>query len=281
MQRLKKLRESLKLRTLRWAALALCAAILAVSLPAGLASRQSDTEASLDIPGLELAQLLVDPFGFLENFFNGLFDAFWSTFSFLDFMAYPRSGLVYNDKTAFQSAFGYNRVYDMFAFMANVYADTIRCKFSYDGRDWMVQLWKGAYAGFLCTGGEIGVYSKPASRMVEHYDSVQESPGDWLGMEMTIYNRGELLFTRPFDQYWWCTGYQVGYLHGFYKSPRTDCVMRTRLQFKNAEMAALFADELALKGFVLTPYLPEGIDLTECYALDGDTVSLVWRETAE
>ena len=269
--------KRLKLRTMRWVALVLCAVILAAAVPVGLASRQSATEAAV-LP--RLGTLVTDPLKFLDDFLNGLFDVFWETVSFLGFMAYPRSGLVYNDKTVFQSLFGFNRVYDAFAFTMNVYADTMRCKFTYDDRDWLVQMWKGSYGIFLATGGEIGVYAKPTDRRVEHYDSVQGDKSDWIGMEMAIYNRGELLFTRPFDQYWWCTGYQLSYLRGFYKSPRRDCVMQARLQFRNGEMAALFADELARKGFVWVPCLL-GTQLTECYTLDDDTVNFVWRDTVE
>jgi len=280
LRKLKHLKESLKLRTLRWLALGLCAAVLAAAVPVGLASRHGVTQAAPVFPELSLVTLLTDPGALLDAFLNTLFDVFWETFEFMDFMMYPRSGLVYNQKNAFQSAFGYNELYDKFAFTMNVYADTMRCKFTYDDRDWLVQMWKGAYATFLCTGGEIGVYAKPTDRLLEHYDSVQDDPSDWLGMEMIIYKDNELLFTRPFDQYWWCTGYQISYLPGFYRSPRTNCAMESRLQFKNAEMAGLFADELARKGFVLVPYLL-GPRSPECYTVDEDTVCFVWKNIAE
>ncbi len=299
-------------RTKRWLAFALCAFLLAAAAPLTVAAEtpvdlpsiESTTAVSAIIsqpepttaiettqsqlaPTAEPAFRQADPEPLSEEpadssafeiWINEMFDAFWAVFNLLGYMLAPREGLVYNIKDPFQKLFGFNEVYEFLQPVAFVFADTIRCKFTYEGRDWLLQLWKGAYAFCICTGGEIGLYNKPTSRNVEHYDCAREE--DWIGMEMTIYNEGEKLFTRPFDEYWWITGYKFDYLDGFLNTPRTDCTMEARLQLEDAEMASLVAAELDAIGFTCVDEL-NGLQTPDCYAIEGDTIRLVWQTIAQ
>lgn len=190
----------------------------------------------------------------------------------------PRERYLYNHQYVPQWLFGFNPLYDAFTFAALCNVDTLRCTFTYQGRDWLIQLWKGAYAGLLATGGEIGVYTKPQGMPAEHYFSAWQD--NWLGMEMQIYREGRLLFTRPFAQYWWCTGYQAGYLDGFLTKPRDHCVMAARLQLKNSDMAALFAAQLHSKGFQAIEAPPDPND-GDAYYSNGDSVWFSWRTASE
>jgi len=190
----------------------------------------------------------------------------------------PEERYLYNPKHSPQWVFGFNGVYDAFTFLAACNVDTLRCKFTYGGRDWLVQLWKGAYGAFLAVGGEIGVYNKPQGAPVEHYYSALR--GDWLGMEMRIYGQERLLFTRPFDTTWWSTGYQFGWLDGFWSKPRDNCAMVARIRFHDAPMAALFAGALQSKGFKATKQ-PPAADAPETYHIKGDTVWFSWRSVSE
>lgn len=182
---------------------------------------------------------------------------------------------LYNTQASLQWLFGFNRMYDALAFFAAADMDTLRCKFTYEGRDWMVQVWKGAYAARHALGGEIGVYSKPQGMPIEHYGAAQRK--DWLGIEMSIYNAEDRrLFIRPFEPAWWCTGYSLDYN----VRPREDCGMVARIQFKDAPMAALFAASLGSKGFSQTKQ-PPTIKTPETYYVNGDTVHFSWRTASD
>jgi hypothetical protein len=240
----------------------LCAALLAAAAAAPASaqgSTQSSEKGSAQL-GVEIAEKVFENANFLQYYYQ------------------PRGQYIYNGKRAFQWMFGFNELYDDFAFVANCYVDTLRCKFTYGCRDWLVQLWKGSYGVCLAVGGEIGVYAKPKGWPVEHYAAPLAQ--DWIGMEMTIYNGERALFTRPFDRYWWCTGYQVGYLDSFYEKPRVACAMTGKIQMQNEEMARLLAGCLAEKGFVEAKRPPDA-GSAETYCLEGDTVYFSWRNVTE
>ncbi len=205
---------------------------------------------------------------------------FWSWFSFMSYMFDPDQSTFHNTKSPFQRIFGFNMVYDFFAFLAGVLADTLRIKFEYEGREWLVQLWKGAYAYGICTGGEIGLYSKPLSRSINQYDCAPQK--DWIGMSMSIYHGDEKLFTRPMEKQWWCTGYRPHILSSLLDRPRDNCTMDSLLEFKTPEMAALFAQALEAKGFKQVPQ-EEGINwhVSETYTIQGSVVHLLWRNVTE
>ena len=181
---------------------------------------------------------------------------------------------VYNSKLSPQWLFGFNRMYDSLAFLAAANMDTLRCKFTYDGRDWLVQIWKGTYSAGYALGGEIGVYSKAQWMPIEHYGSAPRK--DWLGMEMSIYDQERRLFTRPMESTWWCTGYSLDYNTW----TRGNCAMVARIQFKDAPMAALFAASLGSKGFSRINQ-PPTVRTPETYLVNGDTVQFSWSTAAD
>jgi len=205
-------------------------------------------------------------------------DTLFKSVGLLTLRVEPWEGYIYNHKYAPQWVFGFNGLYDAITVLNLSFIDTLHVKFPYGGRDWLIQLWKGAYAGVLAVGGEMGVYTKPGGSPVEHYACAL--PRDWLGMEMSIYSGGRQLFTRPFERTWWCTGYQIGWLDGFWSSPRENCVMVSRVQLKDAAMAALFAASLASKGFAQSKQ-PTAADIPETYFINGDTVYFTWRSVSE
>jgi len=204
---------------------------------------------------------------------------FWSFLNPLSLKLNLQELYAYNTKNANQRIFGFNKAYDMFSFMAGVMADTIRCKFNYQGRDWMVQLWKGSYAFNLSSGGEVAIYSKPERRRAEHYDAAREP--DWIGMEMTIYQDGQKLFTRPYERQWWCTGYKFRLLTATLDKPRVKCTMEARLDFNKEAMARLFCEALDKKGFTQVPYGTMKFSAAETYTLSGTMVHLLWRGVTE
>ena len=76
---------------------------------------------------------------------------------------YNKAGNYYFTTTdPWQRNFGFNILYDMGAPFVNFYYDTIRCKFRYENKDWLIQFWKGQY-GLVFYGCEVGVYTRRQS----------------------------------------------------------------------------------------------------------------------
>ena len=107
-----------------------------------------------------------------------------------------------------QRALGYCKLYDDLLLQNKaVNAATVRLKFPYQGKDWMLQLWKGRY--FTTTGGEIGIYNKPASRFIEFYDAATDEERIGMSFEIYITQTEQPLVVRPVQTHWWMTGFAI------------------------------------------------------------------------
>ena len=177
---------------------------------------------------------------------------------FLGYRYEPNGDYYYtDDKDCWQANAGFNELYDHMTPMTAMFIDVLRIRFTYEHKDWMIQLWKGQY-GFMLIGSEIGVYTAPEGTYTggvgdfNHYDCADKE--DWLKMEMTCYwkenNQGSYkkAFHREYTEYWWATGFVKGRLTK-YTAPRTELKMRARITFKSEEMANLFVSGLKNTGF--------------------------------
>lgn len=188
-----------------------------------------------------------------------------------------------NDKQCWQKPFGFARIYDILAPYAAMEYDYTRVFFNYEGKDYMVQLWKGQYGPFFY-GGEIGIYSKPESdkkvNMFTFFKVAEEK--DWPMMELSIYHqkingKWKREFTRDSDRYWWCTGFKPGHLRVM--EPADELRMVSRITFNNEEMASLFAQGLNDCGFAAAKNEKKmGLDT---YYLDGTDVYVKWQNISE
>lgn len=187
-----------------------------------------------------------------------------------------------DDKDCWQKNAGYNEFYDNYAPAAAMFIDQIRIRFTYENKDWMIQLWKGQY-GWLFVGAETGVYTAPAGTYkggkgdANHYDCADKE--DWLYMQLDCYwsknNDGHYkkVFTRPYDKYWWATGFVWGQLTK-YSKPRTELKAKNRITFKSEEMANLFVQGLKEAGFVRSIGADQLVD--DSYYQSGKDVWLLW-----
>ncbi len=162
---------------------------------------------------------------------------------FLGFQFNKAGNYYFTTEDPWQRNFGFNVLYDMGAPFMNFYYDTIRCKFRYDNKDWLIQLWKGQY-GLVFLGAEIGVYTKPLDRDQAHYDGAADD--DMLYMSMDFYRKGELRASRDYAKYWWCTAFVPGTLDSF--RDRSELSMKARITLKSKEMTELFAQSLEKNG---------------------------------
>ena len=223
-----------------------------------------------------------------SNPLTGVFDWFFRTFGFMGFTFDPYQFTIINQKPTFQWLLGFNDFYDTMPWVVNVWADTMKCHFNYEGKDWRVQFWKGGYGVFFATGGEIGIYNKSENQNLEHY-TAPVSQGDWLDLTFSIYNKGNKLFTRPSPQlsgdvgpYWWATGYKIlSICTDFLSRPRKNVVMDATLNFKSAAMAELFVGELEAKGFTELAVGDLGLGTPEKYQANGQSVRFIWQTVSE
>lgn len=175
----------------------------------------------------------------------------------LGYLYDPERDVFYTAKDPWQRNFGFNSFYDISAQFILLNYKTSRFKFNANGKDWMIQFWKGQY-GFVFIGAEIGIYNKPANRNVEHYDCASDE--DSLKMSMTCYRKGKEIFTREYAYYWWCTGFVPGKLDKF--SDRSELKVQARITLKDARMLLSFCGALEENGMKLNKnYTTDGLDV--------------------
>ena len=114
-----------------------------------------------------------------------------------------KQGIYYSSINPWQKGFGFNFIYDMAAPIAGMNYSTERITFPYNGKDWMIQLWKGQYG--MTAGAEIGIYNK--TDKVMQYDCASED--EFLEMSFILYNQGEEMFRRGPEKHWWLTGFKI------------------------------------------------------------------------
>ena len=146
------------------------------------------------------------------------------------FMYDPDQDIIYSRMDALQRSFGYAYGYDAAALGMSAILDCEPIFFDYDGKHWMIELWKGQYG--LESGCEIGVYTRPIGSTGPAYAlldaTVGQRPGDdvpshnlfydcaadedRLELSATLHREDEVLFTRGPEVHWWLTGFKWGVL---------------------------------------------------------------------
>lgn len=183
-----------------------------------------------------------------------------------------------DDKDCWQKNFGYSEVYDKAAPIIAMYFDTVRNTFTYGGKDWMIQMWKGQY-GYYFVGGEIGVYTKKAGSNSKSYICADQN--DWLKMEMTFMwdedKTGNYLpvFSRPYTEYWWCTGFVIGFETTTARKSREQFRLVAHITFKDEQMAQLFCESMLKNGFREVSVMNK--DIVDTFVHVGKDVGFVWQ----
>lgn len=192
-----------------------------------------------------------------------------------------------NDKACWQKHFGYARVYDYAAPYIGMEYDYVRVFFTYEGEEFMLQLWKGQYT--IIYGAEVGLYSKVTdgeeSNPFTFYYAVDEK--HWPTMDTAVYHQEKegdapedykLLFKRPVDKYWWCTGFVVGTLREV--EPADELRVESSITFESAEMANIVAQGLSSCGFTKATD-KDNIGLDSYYYDGSDTLTFSWQNISE
>ena len=111
-----------------------------------------------------------------------------------------------NPANVWMRKYGFNIAYDIIGNIVFLDCETVRLKFNCEGRDWMIQLWKGNYTHFT-NGAELALYSLEDGRQF-HYSCA--GPGDEVEMRMDVNSPDGTLFKRDWVKHWWLSGYQPG-----------------------------------------------------------------------
>lgn len=195
---------------------------------------------------------------------------------------------IYN-ALAIQRRFGFNKAYDNFAGFANFYLDTIRVYFTYDKKDWLIELWKGEYA-MASVGCEIGFYynsnpthssNAPLDASIgerKHFKSVEDKDAMNCSMELWQYVKsGDAEPVKRIDfgrrKCWWAAAFENGVLENH--SDRTSLVMRATIEFPTSEMMELFVNGLEERGF--REGSTSSYKSVERYTVSGKKVTVNWR----
>lgn len=188
-----------------------------------------------------------------------------------------------NDKDAWQYNFGFGKIYDFVSPYILLEYDYIRIFFTYEGKDWMLQMWKGQY-GLVFYGGEIGIYNRPHDEDGIGAWTFFNCPAeeDWLKMEMTLWHEDmngnwNREFTREYDYYWWCTGFKNGHLRQ--EEPADELRLTGRITFKDAEMTSLVASGLVECGLAESQ-TRDGIAL-DGFCVEGNDIHFSWQNISE
>ena len=81
------------------------------------------------------------------------------------FLYDPSQDVIYSKLDAWQQYVGFCQLYDDLAPVSiSAVIDAEPIYFTYEGKEWMIELWKGQYG--IETGAEIGVYNRPARSSV-------------------------------------------------------------------------------------------------------------------
>ena len=159
------------------------------------------------------------------------------------FLFDEQKDIFYAMKKTWQKRYGYCRMYDEAAPLFNMVIDCEPIYFDYDGKNWMLEFWKGQYG--MTTGGEVGLYLAKNNRG-KFYKGV--GMDDYIGMQMELFRRGVPVFERQ-ESHWWLTGFRLGEC-----SAPKELKMVVTLTFPNRLMTQRFVEGLRKAGYAASEY---------------------------
>ena len=152
--------------------------------------------------------------------------------------------IFYSRINAWQRRFGYCKAYDELAAAFGMVIDCEPLYFEYDGRRWLIELWKGQY-GMTC-GCEAGVYkssrffvNKNPRKII--YKKVRKS--EFLNISLRLYTEQGELFSRQ-GRHWWLTGFRLGECQAPEKLS-----MDITIEFESIDMRNAFISALRTAGY--------------------------------
>lgn len=169
--------------------------------------------------------------------------------------AYDRKGDVfYSLMDCWQREMGYCRLYDVGSSLFNMVMHCEPVCFTYAGKRWMIELWKGQYG--ITTGAEVGIYNTDQEDIRTErftgpfYSCARDS--ERLPMSFVLRKNGRVLMKRK-GLHWWLTGFRLGEF-----SAPDSLSMDVRIRFPNREMRDAFLNALQELGYEKREYAVRG-----------------------
>lgn len=142
---------------------------------------------------------------------------------------------IYAVQNCWQRYFGFCITYDIIANLTLYDYDTKRIYLTYDGKDWLFQIWKGIY--WISNGAEIGIYNKPEQEIkTTFYNCAPDE--DMMVMSLDLYQGNRLIFSRPAQLHWWVIGFSIE--EKVYDAKYLTA--KGTIEFPDEEFAQLFVD---------------------------------------
>lgn len=154
-------------------------------------------------------------------------------------------GFFYSRRDCWQRGMGYCKLYDETAPFFNMIMDCEPVRFSYGGKRWLIELWKGQYG--IATGAEIGVYNTDRPDISSErftgtfYDAAKDS--EQLDISFTLYKDNKKLLSRR-ARHWWLTAFLPGEF-----SDKKELSMHIKIKFPDREMLGAFVRGLRAIGY--------------------------------
>lgn len=146
-----------------------------------------------------------------------------------------------------QRQVGYCRAYDEAAITMNMVFDCEPIYFQYNGKSYLIEMWKGQYG--CTTSAEIGIYvndereyDKPPRELFYQCVSDEER----LPMQFVLRRRDGIVMQRR-AVHWWLTGFAVGLF-----SHSSELIMEVGIGFPNSMMRRAFCIGLLETGYCAT-----------------------------
>lgn len=161
-----------------------------------------------------------------------------------------------------QKLFGYTTFYDLSAPFFNMVFDYETIYFDYNGRTWLIEMWKGQYG--INSGCELGIYYADSLVSPDDYKNtlfhaVDEK--DMLDISLKL-NRKTKDGTYPIRlgylkyHHWWLTIFKIGVF-----SKPSQLFVNTSIRFKNFPMLYSFLDSFGATMPPDTEYRLNGLNL--------------------
>lgn len=160
--------------------------------------------------------------------------------------AYERKGdYFYSLMDCWQRQTGYCSLYDAGAPLFNMIMDCEPVTFSYAGKRWLIELWKGQYG--ITTGAEIGIYNTARDDLQSEkftgtfYEQISDA--EMLPLSFVLRRNGRVILRRK-AVHWWLTGFRLGMF-----SEPSELRMDAKIVFPNREMCFAFTGGLRSLGY--------------------------------
>ena len=162
----------------------------------------------------------------------------------------PKSDIFYSTMDCWQREMGYCKLFDEGSPFFNMVMDCEPVTFSYGGKRWLIELWKGQYG--ITTGAEIGIYN--TSRDDIHTDKFTGTyyepitDAERLPLSIVLRKNKKVVFRRK-ALHWWLTGFVLGEF-----SQPEELTMTAKLKFPNRELCNAFLGGLRGIGYTSKEY---------------------------